>query len=80
MTDNAPSYLRAIQAGYLVVAGAALVFSMLWMASPGFRYWLWTSAQQLQYQWAKWEYEKRHQPVPTWVQRMASEKNLPHEE
>lgn len=75
-----PGYLRAIQAGYLIVAGASLIFAMLWMSSPGFRYWLFVQGRQLQYRWALYEYNLRREPIPAWVQQMATEQNLPHEE
>jgi hypothetical protein len=65
--------------GYLMAMGAATMFVMLWMSSPGFRYWLWTQSRQLQYRWAVWEYQMSHEPIPEWVKQMNTEPELPQE-
>ena len=74
-----PGWFRAVQAGYLVVAGGVMVFFLLWTVSPGFRYWLWAQSKEIQYRWALAEYQALHEPVPDWVNSLR-DSDLPKEE
>lgn len=75
-----PTWFRLISAGYLITVSAAMAVAVLWMVSPGFRYWLWRQGRELQYRWAVWEYQMRSEPVPEWVTRMTQETELPRED
>lgn len=74
-----PVSIRILGYLYMLTMAGAMTFAVLWMTSPGFRYWLFRKGRELQYQWASWEYKMRTEPIPDWAQQMTREADLPPE-
>jgi hypothetical protein len=72
-----PLSMKVLGYVYIATMAGTLTFGVLWLSSPGFRYWLFRQGRELQYRWALWEYAMRTEPIPEWAQKMNTEPQTP---